>query len=200
MLPSVHQVTNRNGSLFFFFLFKILFTFFFFFFWSIVDLQWCVNFRCIAQWLFFRIFSLIDIKRYWVEFPLLYSRALLVYIYNCVYVFCFVSFQPRQHRILHLQPHSGNSSSMYMLISNSYFIPSPPLSPLVTTSLFSLSVSLISEHSFFFFLRAAPGACGGSQARDRIAAVAAGLHHSHGHSRSELHLQPTPQLTAMLDP
>ena len=33
-----------------------------------------------------------------------------------------------------------------------------------------------------------------------IGAVAGGLWHSHSNARSELHLQPTPQLTAMLDP
>ena len=64
-------------------------------------------------------------------------------------------------------------------------------------------------HSFFFNLflffsflvfRATPAAYGGSQARGQIGAVAAGLHHSHSHARSELHLQPTPQLTATPDP
>ena len=41
---------------------------------------------------------------------------------------------------------------------------------------------------FFFFLsfRAAPAAYGGSQARDPIRAVAAGLHHRHSNTRSEL--------------
>ena len=44
-------------------------------------------------------------------------------------------------------------------------------------------------------------AYGGSQARGRIgaAAAAAGLHHSHSDTGSELHLPPTPQLTASLD-
>ena len=42
-------------------------------------------------------------------------------------------------------------------------------------------------HIFFFFglFRAAPGAYGGSQARSRIGAVAAGLRHSHSNARSE---------------
>ena len=55
---------------------------------------------------------------------------------------------------------------------------------------------------FLFFrpFRAAPAACGGSQARSRIRAVAAGLHHSHSNARSEPGLQPAPQLTATLDP
>ena len=41
-------------------------------------------------------------------------------------------------------------------------------------------------------------AYGSSQARGQIGAAAAGLHHSH--ARSELHLGPMPQLTAMPDP
>ena len=49
---------------------------------------------------------------------------------------------------------------------------------------------------------AAPVVYGGSQARGQIGGAAASLHHSHSHShiRSELHLRPTPQLTAMRDP
>ena len=48
--------------------------------------------------------------------------------------------------------------------------------------------------------RAAPVACGGFEARGRIGAADAGLHHSHSNARSEPHLRPTPQLTSMLDP
>ena len=56
-------------------------------------------------------------------------------------------------------------------------------------------------YSFFlFFFRATPSAYGGSQAKGRIGAVAAGLHYSHSNSGSKPHLQTTPQLTAMLDP
>ena len=43
-------------------------------------------------------------------------------------------------------------------------------------------------------------AYGGSQARGRIGAVATSLCQSHSNARSELHLRPTPQLTAMRDP
>ena len=50
------------------------------------------------------------------------------------------------------------------------------------------------------YSRAVPAAYGGSQARGRIGATAASLHHSHGNAGSELHLRPTPQLTAMPDP
>ena len=55
---------------------------------------------------------------------------------------------------------------------------------------------------YFLFLlfRTAPGAYGSSQARGRMEATAAGLLHSHSNIRSELHLQPTPQLTATPDP
>ena len=56
---------------------------------------------------------------------------------------------------------------------------------------------------FFFFpclFKAAPAACGGSQARGLIRAVAAGLYHSHNNARSEPHLRPTPQLTVPPDP
>ena len=53
---------------------------------------------------------------------------------------------------------------------------------------------------FFWLFRAAAEAHGGSQARGRIEAAAAGLHHSYSNTRSEPHLQPTPQLMATLDP
>ena len=58
--------------------------------------------------------------------------------------------------------------------------------------------------SFFFsvfcLFRAILTACGGSQARGLIGAIAAGLHHSHSNMGSEPSLRPTPQLTATLDP
>ena len=49
---------------------------------------------------------------------------------------------------------------------------------------------------FFCLFRATPVANASSQAKDPIGAVAAGLHHSHSNTRSEPHLQPTPQLNA----
>ena len=52
----------------------------------------------------------------------------------------------------------------------------------------------------FAFSWAASAAYGGSQARVLIRATATGLHHSHSQARSELHLQPTPQLTTTPDP
>ena len=57
---------------------------------------------------------------------------------------------------------------------------------------------------FFFFvfclLGATPLAYGSSQAKGLIGAVAAGLHYSHRNTASKQHLQPTPQLTATLNP
>ena len=68
----------------------------------------------------------------------------------------------------------------------------------VNTSLLMFKIAYI----FFFlvFFRAAPAAYGGSQARGRIGAIAAGLHQSHSNMGSELRLQPTPQLRATPGP
>ena len=52
---------------------------------------------------------------------------------------------------------------------------------------------------FFAFSRATPAAYGGSKARGVIGAVAASLRQSHSNAGSKPHLQPTLQLTAMLD-
>ena len=64
---------------------------------------------------------------------------------------------------------------------------------------------MMSQLFFFFvffspFSWAVPVACGSSQARGRIRAVATGLRHSHSNSGSEMCLHPTPQLMAMPDP
>jgi len=61
----------------------------------------------------------------------------------------------------------------------------------LTRPFFFLSVCLFMSRSVVY---------GGSQARGLIRAVAAGLHQSHSNSGSELCLQPTPQVTATLDP
>ena len=55
---------------------------------------------------------------------------------------------------------------------------------------------------FFYLFRAVPVAYGNSQVRGHIRAAAASLCHCHNHSHggSELCLQPTPQLMAVLDP
>ena len=59
---------------------------------------------------------------------------------------------------------------------------------------------LLTFFCLFAISWAAPAAYGGSQARGRIRATAAGLRHSHSNTGSEPHLHPTPQLTAMPDP
>ena len=65
----------------------------------------------------------------------------------------------------------------------------------------NITVSVLSLLFFvcFCLFRAAPEAYGSCQARGQIWAIAAGLCHSHSHARSELHLLPTPQLTATWD-
>ena len=45
---------------------------------------------------------------------------------------------------------------------------------------------------YFLLFRAIPAAYGRSQARGRIRAMAAGLHHSHGNTGSEPHFPPRP--------
>ena len=91
------------------------------FYWSIVDLQCCVSFRCTAKWIsytytyshsFLDSFPIQIITETWVEFPVLYSRSLVIYVLTvCI-----------------RQSQSPNLSL-------------PPLSTLVT-SLFSTSVTL----------------------------------------------------------
>ena len=67
-------------------------------------------------------------------------------------------------------------------------------------------MSQLDESSCFYLLppdtpfRAASAADGTSQTRGQIGAAAAGLHHRHRDAGSQLHLQPTPQLAATLDP
>ena len=66
-----------------------------------------------------------------------------------------------------------------------------------------LKIYIVTFFFFFFFLvfsRATPAACGGSQARGSIRAVATGLCQSHSNMGSQPRLQRLPQLTAMPDP
>ena len=53
---------------------------------------------------------------------------------------------------------------------------------------------------YFFLLMAPPEVYGSSQGRGPVRATAAGLCHSHSNVGSKLHLRPTPQLMARLDP
>ena len=90
----------------------------------IVDLQFCVCFRYTVKWFsytytyiysFSGSFLIQVITEYWADFPVLYSRSLLV-----IYLIY---------------------RSMYMLIPSSWFL-CPHTSPLVTITLCSISVSL----------------------------------------------------------
>ena len=63
-----------------------------------------------------------------------------------------------------------------------------------------LSVCLSIYLSIYFIALPAPKACGGSQARGLIGAIAAGLHESHSNAGSEPRLRPIPQPMATLDP
>ena len=56
------------------------------------------------------------------------------------------------------------------------------------------------KYLVFCLFRTQPVACGGSQARGRIGAAPAGLHHSHSNMGSKMHMQPTSQRMAGLDP
>ena len=68
-----------------------------------------------------------------------------------------------------------------------------------TILILTLFILFISFH-FILLLRVAPVAYGGSQARSLIGATAASPRHSHSNARSKPSLQPTPELTAILDP
>ena len=89
------------------------FLFFFIFYWIIIDLQYCICFRCTAKCFsytysyihsFSDFFSHIDYHGILSEFSVLYSRSLLIIYF--IYVAC------------------------YMLIPNSYIIPPPTKFPL----------------------------------------------------------------------
>ena len=69
-------------------------------------------------------------------------------------------------------------------------------------SIITSLITSVYNNSRLFFPRknTAPMVNGGSQARGRIGAVAAGLHHSHSNVGSKPRLKPTPQLRATLDP
>ena len=59
---------------------------------------------------------------------------------------------------------------------------------------------LLSTLPFFFLPGASHMAYGSFQTRGQIGATNASLCHSHSNAGSKPHLQPTPQLMAMLDP
>ena len=66
---------------------------------------------------------------------------------------------------------------------------------------FVFVLHLKNNNNFFFGLfRATRTACANPQARGRIRAIAAGLHHSHSKARLKLFLRPTSQPMTKLDP
>ena len=75
-----------------------------------------------------------------------------------------------------------------------------PVLPRHHPSCYATAGTLWLPFFFFFFhfsfclLRATPAAHGSSQARDRMGAIAAGLHYIHSNVGSEPHLRPIPQL------
>ena len=81
-----------------------------------------------------------------------------------------------------------------MFLYQSYLLKYVRVKCLDNTTVLSVFVCL-----FVLLFRAASAAYEGSQARGLIGATAAGLNHGHSNARSEPHLEPTPQLTAMLD-
>ena len=86
-----------------------------------------------------------------------------------------------------------------------------PLLPSTSRTVFSPQTETLCPLFFYLLIflffafclfRATPMAYGSSQARGPIGAIAAGLHHSHSHVRSEPHLRSTPQImvTPILNP
>ena len=78
---------------------------------------------------------------------------------------------------VHVSPHGSSQ------LSHASLCDAPSLSPFPPWNCNNLFLS------FFFLFKAAPVASGSSQARGRIGAAAASLHHSHSNAGSEWHLQ-----------
>ena len=103
------------------------------FYWNIVHLQCCVNFYCIAKWFIYAYMCIFScpsplwlITGNWLSFPVLCSRILLFIhsLYN----------------------------SLHLLIPDFQSTPSPPLSPLATTSQVSMSVTISKNDNFILSL------------------------------------------------
>ena len=73
-----------------------------------------------------------------------------------------------------------------------YLIEIITANPMIITTITNSFYLFIFLFCLCAFSRAAAMAYGGSQARGRIRAVAAGLHQSHSNKGSELRLRPTP--------
>ena len=137
---------------------------------------------------------------------------------------CILRFKNQMHFLfkqvyfLFLRYFSIHLYLFQSLSSKSYSLQCTDLSSLQLNLLLRtlLSLMLLRLGLFYFFFSyfilfyfifclfaiswATPTACGDSQARGQIGAIATGLHQSHGNSGSEPRLQTTPQLTAKPDP
>ena len=104
------------------------------------------------------------------------------------------SSQSRPQHLIH------HSSSTAFSFTNPTCIPNPKRKKGNSKWQVFLEVIKVFVFIYFFDFRATIAAYGSSQARGQIGTVAASLHHSHSNTGSESCLQPTPQLTAMLNP
>ena len=113
----------------------------------------------------------------------------------CVYIYIYIYTHTHTHISKYVYVSLiGHSISIVFLIQFVCFLCQHYINIVV------LKIVSISASSFFCRFRATPVAYGGSQARDRIRAVAAGLHYSHSNTISKPRLQTAPQLMAMLGP
>ena len=168
-----------------------------FFYWSIIGLQHCVICRYIIE-----LFNI-----------LIYDKMIiitsLVTICHCTRLLQY--YWPYSLSCA-FHSHDSRVTGVLYLLSFSHISLIPPYtSPLANTCSFSVPVSLLLFYICSFVLlfmyvfiyllfRAAPSACGGSQAKGLIEAIAASLCQGHSNVGSEPCLWPTPQLTATLDP
>ena len=111
---------------------------------------------------------------------------------------CNLHHSSPQCRILNPLSKARNQTCNLMVPSQVHFCYNSAGTPVCFSYLLCFSYLFI--YLFISLFRATHMAYGGSQDRDRIRAVAAGLQYSHNNARSESHLQPTPQLMATLDP
>ena len=163
-----------------------------------------------ADFFFFCFFFCLFFKSFWwgahswhMEVPRLgvkselqlpaYTTATEIQDLRCI---CDLHHSSQQCQILNPQPHG--SCQFHFCCTTTGTPKRADLNckfPLVF--LYSLSFII---YLFIYLFRTIPMAYGGSQARGRIRAAGAGLHHSHSNARSEPHLQPTLHLAARLDP
>ena len=121
------------------------------------------------------------IKNYLVH-TLIRSRSLTLFLLFLFLYFCFV------YKVFVRMYKSGRRTMRYSLGWGGAY----EQRNMIVSEISRFSNSLL---HFFFLFRAAPAAYGISRASVQMGATAAGPHHRHSNTRSELCLQPTPQLT-----